>query len=52
MIGASSASEKLLPLVSEELRKLTATKVAAERSGQTLQATALDTEACCSLANV
>ena len=36
-----SAAEKLLPLVYEELRKLAAAKLAHEKPGQTLQATAL-----------
>ena len=35
------AAEKLLPLVYEELRKLAAAKLAQEKPGQTLQATAL-----------
>jgi len=39
------AAEELLPLVYEELRKLAATKMANERPGQTLQATALVHEA-------
>lgn len=39
--GDSSASEQLLPLVYEELRKLAAAKMAQEQPGQTLQATAL-----------
>jgi RNA polymerase sigma factor (TIGR02999 family) len=39
--GDPSAAEKLLPLVYEELRKLAAAKLAQERPGQTLQATAL-----------
>lgn len=43
--GDSAASEKLLPLVYDELRKLAATKLAHERPGQTLQATALVHEA-------
>jgi len=42
--GESSA-ERLLPLVYEELRKLAASKMARERPGQTLQATALVHEA-------
>lgn len=40
-LGESQASEKLLPLVYEELRKLAATRLNNERAGQTLQATAL-----------
>jgi RNA polymerase sigma factor (TIGR02999 family) len=39
--GDPSAAEKLLPLVYEELRKLAAAKLAQEKPGQTLQATAL-----------
>jgi RNA polymerase sigma factor (TIGR02999 family) len=39
--GDPSASEQLLPLVYEELRKLAAAKLANEKPGQTLQATAL-----------
>jgi RNA polymerase sigma factor (TIGR02999 family) len=43
--GDSSAAERLLPLVYEELRKLAAQKMANEASGHTLQATALVHEA-------
>src|SRR5687767_15196942 len=43
--GDSAAAERLLPLVYEELRKLAAAKMAQERPGQTLQATALVHEA-------
>jgi RNA polymerase sigma factor (TIGR02999 family) len=43
--GDSHASEKLLPLVYDELRKLAAQKLAQEKPGQTLQATALVHEA-------
>jgi RNA polymerase sigma factor (TIGR02999 family) len=43
--GDPQAAEKLLPLVYEELRKLAAVKLAQERPGQTLQATALVHEA-------
>src|SRR5437588_6380461 len=43
--GDSRAAEKLLPLVYEELRKLAAQRLAAEKPGQTLQATALVHEA-------
>src|SRR5512147_63830 len=43
--GDPSAAEKLLPLVYEELRKLAAAKLAQEKPGQTLQATALVHEA-------
>lgn len=39
--GDPSAAEQLLPLVYNELRKLAATRLAQERPGQTLQATAL-----------
>src|SRR5262245_24669087 len=43
--GDPQAAEKLLPLVYDELRKLAAAKLAQERPGQTLQATALVHEA-------
>lgn len=43
--GDPSAAEKLLPLVYDELRKLAAAKLAHEKPGQTLQATALVHEA-------
>ncbi len=43
--GDQLASEKLLPLVYDELRRLAAVKMAEERPGQTLQATALVHEA-------
>jgi len=43
--GDSSAAEKLLPLVYDELRKLAAVRLAQEKPGQTLQATALVHEA-------
>jgi len=43
--GDPSAAENLLPLVYDELRKLAASKLAQERPGQTLQATALVHEA-------
>jgi hypothetical protein len=39
--GDPHAAEQLLPLVYDELRKLAAQKLAQERPGQTLQATAL-----------
>ncbi len=39
--GDPSAAEQLLPLVYHELRKLAAAKLAQEKPGQTLQATAL-----------
>jgi RNA polymerase sigma factor (TIGR02999 family) len=43
--GDSHAAEQLLPLVYDELRKLAAEKMANERPGQTLDATALVHEA-------
>src|SRR4051812_16489022 len=43
--GGPRAAEKLLPLVYDELRKLAARRLAQERPGQTLQATALVHEA-------
>jgi RNA polymerase sigma factor (TIGR02999 family) len=43
--GDAQAAEKLLPLVYEELRKLAAAKLAHEKPGQTLVATALVHEA-------
>jgi RNA polymerase sigma factor (TIGR02999 family) len=43
--GDPSAAEQLLPLVYDELRKLAAGKLAQEKPGQTLQATALVHEA-------
>jgi DNA-directed RNA polymerase specialized sigma24 family protein len=43
--GDPSAAEQLLPLVYDELRKLAAAKLAHEKPGQTLQATALVHEA-------
>src|SRR6266853_3924221 len=39
--GEPQAAEQLLPLVYDELRKLAAQKLAHEKPGQTLQATAL-----------
>ena len=39
--GEPQAAEELLPLVYEELRKLAAARLAQEKPGQTLQATAL-----------
>jgi RNA polymerase sigma factor (TIGR02999 family) len=48
--GESSASEDLLPLVYNELRKLAAARMAREQPGQTLQATALVHEAWMELA--
>jgi RNA polymerase sigma factor (TIGR02999 family) len=43
--GDSHAAEQLLPLVYDELRKLAAQKLAREKPGQTLEATALVHEA-------
>ena len=43
--GDPHAAEQLLPLVYEELRRLAAQKLAQEKPGQTLQATALVHEA-------
>jgi RNA polymerase sigma factor (TIGR02999 family) len=43
--GDPSAAEQLLPLVYQELRRLAAQRLAQERPGQTLQATALVHEA-------
>jgi hypothetical protein len=43
--GNPCAAQQLLPLVYEELRKLAAQKLAQEKPGQTLQATALVHEA-------
>ena len=39
--GDPRAADQLLPLVYDELRKLAAQKIAQEKPGQTLQATAL-----------
>jgi len=50
--GDPSAAEHLLPLVYEELRKLAAAKMAQEKPGQTLQATALVHEAYVKLVDV
>jgi RNA polymerase sigma factor (TIGR02999 family) len=50
--GDSHAAEQLLPLVYAELRQLAAQKVAQEKPGQTLQATALVHEAYVRLVNV
>jgi RNA polymerase sigma factor (TIGR02999 family) len=50
--GDGQAAEKLLPLVYDELRKLAAAKMAQERPGQTLQATALVHEAYIRLVDV
>jgi RNA polymerase sigma factor (TIGR02999 family) len=43
--GDPGAADRLLPLVYDELRKLAATRLAREKPGQTLQATALVHEA-------
>jgi RNA polymerase sigma factor (TIGR02999 family) len=43
--GNAKAAEQLLPLVYDELRKLAATRLAHEKPGQTLEATALVHEA-------
>ena len=43
--GDPTAADRLLPLVYDELRRLAAAKLAQERPGQTLQATALVHEA-------
>lgn len=50
--GDPSAAEQLLPLVYDELRKLAAAKLAQEKPGQTLQATALVHEAYLRLVDV
>ena len=50
--GDPHAAEQLLPLVYEELRKLAAQKLAQEKPGQTLQATALVHEAYLRLVDV
>lgn len=50
--GEPAAANELLPLVYEELRKLAAARLTHERSGQTLQATALVHEAYVRLVDV
>ena len=50
--GDPAAAEQLLPLVYDELRKLAAAKLANEKPGQTLQATALVHEAYLRLVDV
>jgi RNA polymerase sigma factor (TIGR02999 family) len=50
--GDPSAAEQLLPLVYDELRRLAAQKLAQEKPGQTLQATALVHEAYLRLVDV
>jgi RNA polymerase sigma factor (TIGR02999 family) len=50
--GDPSVAEQLLPLVYDELRKLAAERIAQEKPGQTLQATALVHEAYLRLVDV
>jgi len=50
--GDPAAAEQLLPLVYDELRRLAAAKIAHEKPGQTLQATALVHEAYIRLVDV
>jgi len=50
--GDGQAAEQLLPLVYDELRKLAAQRLAQEKPGQTLQATALVHEAYLRLVDV
>src|SRR5438445_7634200 len=50
--GDLHAAEQLLPLVYDELRKLAAQRLAQEKPGQTLQATALVHEAYLRLVDV
>src|SRR6185503_7251272 len=50
--GDPHAAEQLLPLVYDELRKLAAQRLAQEKPGQTLQATALVHEAYVRLVDV
>jgi RNA polymerase sigma factor (TIGR02999 family) len=50
--GDGQAAEQLLPLVYDELRRLAAEKLAQEKPGQTLQATALVHEAYIRLAEI
>jgi hypothetical protein len=50
--GDPNAAEQLLPLVYDELRKLAAQKLAQEKPGQTLEATALVHEAYLRLVDV
>src|SRR5262245_44701302 len=50
--GDAHAAEQLLPLVYQELRQLAAQKLAQEKPGQTLQATALVHEAYLRLVDV
>jgi len=51
-LGDAHAAEQLLPLVYDELRKLAAERMAQEKPGQTLQATALVHEAYLRLVDV
>src|SRR5262245_25864227 len=50
--GDPSAADQLLPLVYDELRRLAAARLANEKPGQTLQATALVHEAYVRLVNI
>jgi RNA polymerase sigma factor (TIGR02999 family) len=50
--GDPAAAERLLPIIYDELRKLAVAKLANEKPGQTLQATALVHEAYIRLVNV
>src|SRR6266699_1642582 len=50
--GNPAAAEQLLPLIYDELRRLAAAKLAQEKPGQTLQATALVHEAYVRLVDV
>jgi len=50
--GDAQAAEQLLPLVYDELRRLAAARLAQEKPGQTLQATALVHEAYLRLVDV
>ncbi len=50
--GDTAATEQLLPLVYDELRRLAAQRMAQERPGQTLDATALVHEAYLRLVDV
>jgi len=50
--GDPAAAQQLLPLVYDELRRLAAVKLAQEKPGQTLQATALVHEAYLRLVDV
>ena len=50
--GEAAAAESLLPLVYDELRRLASQKLAQEKPGQTLQATALVNEAYLRLVDV